>query len=128
MVGSKILGALIGWLPGLFVDALVSFWTTQGWHNFNSVCTEYLGQFVTTIFILIPHLAAVLSVYLRWGAVPLSIAISIGSYIFCMILISSSGAFSQNSPIFILLSFTVLATCAACHVVVVFRLRQIAST
>lgn len=128
MVGSKILGALIGWLPGLAIEALVTIGSVQGRENFHSVCTESIGQFVTTIFILIPHLAALLSVYLRWGAVPLSIAISIGSYIFCMILISSTGAFNQNSPIFILLSCAVLAVCAACHVVVLFRLRQIAFT
>lgn len=128
MVSSKILGALIGWLPGITVEAFVTFATIEGRQNFHSLCTDSLGQFVATVFILIPHLAAVLSVYLRWGAVPLSVAIAIGSYLFCVTLIFSTGAFNPNSPIFIPFSCAVLTACAGCYLVVMFRLRQIAST
>ncbi|MBS0203008.1 MAG: ABC transporter permease subunit [Planctomycetes bacterium] len=128
LIGSKLAGALIGWLPSVAIEVLVTFVTVEGRSNFRSICNESLGLFVTSFFILIPNLAALFSVYLRWGAVPLSVVACIGSYILCLSLLSSIAPFNPNSPIFFPMTIAVLAGCVACQVGAYFRLRQVAST
>jgi len=91
------------------------------------MCTQPLGFYVTAFFILIPHLAALLSVYMRWGAVPLSIAFSIGSYIGSALIFESFFRLSVGSAVLIPAAFVVLSLCAACHVMIIRRINILAA-
>lgn len=125
---AKFAGALIGWLPGVFVEIVVTAITEQGRANLAEMMRLPIGFYVTTFFILIPHLAVVLSAYLRWGAVPLSVVISIGAYIGSAMLLQAMFRFNPEASILIPMGMCVLGICALCHVLLVLRIKQLAAT
>lgn len=128
---SKFTGALIGWLPGIMVEIMVSAFTDQGRINLVEMLQMPIGFYITTHYILIPHLAAVLSAYLRWGAVPLSVVISIGSYIgWLMFLEAVSGGSGIDPEAFMLIPIgvLVLTVCAMCHILLWPRIKHLAAT
>lgn len=128
MLYSKFAGALIGWLPGVAVEILVTAVTDQGRRNFAEMIRLPIGFYVTTFFILIPHVAALLSAYLRWGAVPLSVVISIGSYIGSAMFLQAIFRFNPEASILIPLGMLVLGICAVCHVLLLLRIKRLAAT
>jgi ABC-type transport system involved in multi-copper enzyme maturation permease subunit len=123
---SKFAGALIGWLPGIVVEIVITAVTDQGRKNFAAVISETPGFYITTYFILIPHLAVVLSTYLRWGAVPLSVVISIGSLFGSMTILQSKFPIRPNEFMLIPSGMFILAICVMCHIVLYARLKQLA--
>lgn len=123
IVYSKLAGALIGWLPGAIVLIVVTFITADGRRNCREILREPLGLYVTSFFILIPHVALLLSVYLRWGAVSLSVVISIATYIGSVMSIGPS--INPNSGIFHVGAFVVACLCVACHVLAYQKLHRI---
>lgn len=116
VVYSKFAGALLGWLPGLVVDALVSVTTHEGWRNFHWILNNPLGFCVASYFILIPNLAALLALFLRWGAVPLSVAVAVGIHVAIM----SMGAMMwSNSSLVSFVTLAVWALCILCHLIII---------
>lgn len=78
MIYSKLAGALIGTLPGFgYLTATVLM--AGGRQNISDFLERPAGFFFLSNFVLVPHIAAVLSLYLRWGCVPLGIGFAIAS-------------------------------------------------
>ena len=122
VIYSKFAGALLGWLPVLIVDALVTFFTPEGRSNFVWAASTSLGLCVTSYFVLIPNLSVLLSLYVRWGAVTLATAIAIGIH-FGML---STFASSNSHPVMLVVTFCLYGLCLGCHAAVIFRFRRLA--
>ena len=114
----KILGSLLGWLPGpvclLASMLLLTYGRESTWDFF------YQGGaacWLVAHLILVPHAAAVLAMYVRWGALPLGIGVAFASL--CLsVSIFQANRVGQNAPIVWIVTFTVLGICAVCHLVV----------
>lgn len=117
----KFAGALLGCLPLLLVDAIVTVGTETGRHNFYSILDEPAGMFVLFCFLLIPNLAAFLAVYLRWGAVSLSAAIAVTVFYTTLVTVRNP----TNNWLY-LYATIVLAASLACHLGIARRLRVLA--
>ncbi|MDB5344137.1 MAG: hypothetical protein JWP89_2514 [Schlesneria sp.] len=127
LIYSKFAGALIGWLPGVAVEIMITAITDQGRKNCAAMIREPMGFYVTTFFILIPHLAMLLSAYLRWGAVPLSAVISIGSLFGSMMILQAVFRIQPQEFMLIPAGMFVLGVCAMCHIVLYARIKQLAA-
>jgi ABC-type transport system involved in multi-copper enzyme maturation permease subunit len=125
---SKFAGASIGWLPGIMVEIVVTAFTDQGRRNLVEMLQMPFGFYITTYYLLIPHVAAVLSAYLRWGAVPLSVVVSIGSYLGALMLLHAISVFDPEALILIPLGMFVLGVCAMCHLLFWRRIKHLAAT
>lgn len=123
IVYSKLAGALIGWLPGAIVLIVVTFITADGRRNCYEIFREPMGLWVTSFFILIPHVALLLSVYLRWGAVSLGVVISIATYIGSTMMLQPIT--NPYDGVFVFGAFVVGCMCVACHVLAYLRLQRI---
>jgi len=124
VIYSKFAGALLGWLPGLLIDALVSVVASDGRRNFDWILTNSLGWCVASYFILIPNLAAFLALFLRWGAVPLSVAVAVGIHVTMMTIEawiwSNQMLISAIGAMIYVLSFL-------CHLAIIFCVRRLSA-
>lgn len=116
VVYSKFAGALLGWLPGLLVDAIISVTTGEGWRNFDWILNNPLGFCVASYFILIPNLAAFLALFLRWGAVPLGVAVAVGIHVAIM---SMGGMVWSRSSLLSFITMAIWGLCILCHVAII---------
>ena len=119
---SKLLGAVIGMYPGLVCFLVANILGIK--HVVDFFRDE--GHLVIAILLLVPHFAAVYALFVRWGAVPLAI----GSMIAVYFAIVAFFQFVQPGPPGLtlnLLTFILLSICAACHVVVLWRIPYVAS-
>jgi hypothetical protein len=116
VVYSKFAGALLGWFPAALVDLAISLGTTEGSRNFAWILKHPVGFCIASFFVLIPNLAAVLSLYLRWGSVLLATGISIGLF-FGMMSISQGNDDNCRGIAFLVLTF-----CFLCHLTIVLRI------
>ncbi len=76
IINSKLVGALLGWVPGPMIGMSVLLGTKSGREVAWYTVTHIEGCFVPSMFLffaLVPHFAALFALYLRWGAVPLAI-------------------------------------------------------
>lgn len=124
VVYSKFAGALLGWLPGPIIDLFVTVATVEGASNFRWIAKEGVGICITAFFVLIPHLSALLALYMRWGAVPLGTAIAIGLYIGIMVSLQPPGP--SHFSLYIV-GFFIFALSALCHVAIILRIQRLAS-
>jgi hypothetical protein len=124
----KFAGALLGWLPGVFVEIVVTAITDEGRRNFAEMIRLPIGFYVTTFFVLIPHLAVVLSAYLRWGAVPLSVVIAFSAYIGSIMCLEAMFRFRPEALMLIPIGMFVLGVCAMCHLLLWLRIKHLAAT
>ncbi len=114
----KIIGALLGWLPGPVSLLLGMIALPYGPKNVSEFFEAGGAAFwLVSHLILVPHAAAALAMFVRWGAFPLAIAVSFGS-LFLSVSIFGALRAGQNAPIVWIVIFIVLAVSAACHVVV----------
>ena len=118
---SKLFGAVMGMYPGLvcfFVANIIGIPHVVDFFRYD-------GLTVLAILLLVPHFAAVYALFVRWGAVPLAI----GSMIVVYFAIVAFFQFVRSDHHFILnvLTFVMLSICAACHVVVLWRIPYVAS-
>ena len=81
---------------------------------------------VIAILLLVPHFAAVDALFVRWGAVPLAIGSMIAVY-FAIVALFQIVQPSPDHFAVHLLTFLLLSICAACHVVVLWRIPYVAS-
>lgn len=137
IVYSKLSGALLGWLPapvfGLFIIVL-SPSLREGVY---SMWRDASGGGIIIILMLlfsalIPHFAALFSLYVRWGAVALAIGVSICVYVgvamaetlfmFCFGGIGSSPEVMISGIAIMLFSI-----CVACQIAVLLRVQALAT-
>lgn len=117
----KLLGSFLGWLPGPI--CLVYAMTAHAYGR-ESV-KEFFDRpgppfWLIAHLLLVPHVAAVAAMYLRWGALPLSIGVGIGS------LFLSGSSFSMmrvgpNDVIVWVVGLGILVVCLFCHQVVYLK-------
>ena len=139
VVYSKFAGALLGWLPAPVFGLLIIALSPTLRDSTYSLLTNSGGSgFVLSLMILfsalIPHFAALFSLYVRWGAMALAIAGSIIVYFLVsmamMLLIFSFGAMGMgmNEEILIgSLTTILLVLCIVCHVGILLRVQSLAT-
>ena len=114
----KIAGSLIGWLPGpicLFLGMIAPPYGPENVEDFFE--GEGAAVWLVSHLILVPHAAAALAMFVRWGAFPLAIAVAFGS-LFLSVSIFQAVQAGHDDLIVWMVIFIVMAGCAACHVVV----------
>ena len=124
---SKVVGALFGWLPGLACLILGIFFLPDG----IDLYTDFFRHpgppiLIVTHLILIPHLAALLSVFVRWGALPISIGLTIG-ILFLIVSFFAAIRLSDDNAIVYLPCFLIYVLCIACHIGVRLRIDTLVS-
>lgn len=137
VVYSKITGSLLGWLPAPLIGFLVVVISPSLRDAIGSLLSNSGTGGVAIIMMvlfsaLIPHFAALLSLYVRWGAVALAIGISIGVYIVVAmletVLIVTFGGSGMNGELLVAsISMILFSLCAACHFGVLLRVQSLAA-
>ena len=146
IVYSKYAGALLGWLPGPVIGPIMLFANK----TFREGVFDLLGQpfpqinlyifttillaflIVVLFFVLTPHFAAYLALHVRWGAVPLAIALS---YFVMMVVGMVTMIFSlfvpgnQIDPVagMALLAIFLFCLCGTCHIGILLRVQALSA-
>jgi ABC-type transport system involved in multi-copper enzyme maturation permease subunit len=118
---SKLAGTMLGAYPSFLcfiVANLVGIQNTEEFIRHTPVL------FFIAHFMLVPHLSAVYALWVRWGAVPLAIGSMIG--LFVLEVVIGEWLFRFHDDDFLVLGLLVLGVCAACHWIVLWRIRQLA--
>ncbi len=121
----KIIGSLLGWLPGpicLFLGMIAPPYGPKNVSEFFK--GEGAAVWFVSHLILVPHAAAALAMFVRWGALPLAIGVAFGS-LFLSVSIFQAVRADHNDPIVWVVIFVVLAASAACHVVVWLKVEAV---
>ncbi|MFO1041051.1 MAG: hypothetical protein U0941_04650 [Planctomycetaceae bacterium] len=122
---AKLGGALLVSLPFIGLMCLTLTFP-RGVTNIDWYFNDHAGWFFSAHFVLVPHLAMVLSLYLRWGIIPLSVGLAIGSTtawigVFDAVRVGPADKGVWFGTIFVLL------LCAACHFWIIRKLPEIAA-
>ena len=125
IIYAKLGGALLVSVPGVAFLGL-TLRLPHGPQNINYYFNEHAGWFFVAHFVLAPHLAMILSMYLRWGIVPLSVGLAIGSTVAWVSLFSSVGIGPADRKVWIGTIF-VCVICTACHFWMIRKLPTIAA-
>lgn len=139
IVYSKVAGALLGFLPGIIVGACVLLGSQAGREGLHDVFKNREGWIVplaVLYFALVPNYAALTALYVRWGAVPLAIGLTIATYFVLSICIGiflmvysgppSPSANLGFAMLIMFLGIALLAINVACHIGVLFRVQALA--
>ena len=112
---SKLLGVLLAWLPGPTAIVLTLFLTSKGL-NCAHAFWEYTGTMLlfAVHFVLVPHVATVAALRVRWGELALGIGTSIGVAFLSFVTIACFRP-GVNSHVIFRMSFAILTVCLACH-------------
>lgn len=124
VVYSKFTGALAAAFPGVLCLAAASLLTLGGLYNTGEFLEEAAGWFFLAHFLLVPHLAAVAALSLRWGAVPLAIGGGITSLFGWVSLFEANHVSPSHGGVWVGTFFT-LAVCVACHFLVIHRVTRL---
>ena len=125
MVYSKLAGALIGTLPGIgFLAAMTLM--AGGRQNISDFFERPAGFFFLSHFVLVPHFAAVLSLYMRWGCVPLGIGLAIAS-LFGWVSVFEAFRVGPGDTIVSVATLVAAVICMSCHLWIVYRVPAIAA-
>jgi hypothetical protein len=142
IVYSKFAGALLGWLPGPLLGPITLVTSYELWEEFGYMTTRanwpanqllmivLVLSFYGMFFVLIPHFATLLALYVRWGAVPLAIGFAICVYVavgmvIAMIQINWTRSSGEIGITVALIVLTCL--CIACHIVILLRVQALAA-
>ncbi len=129
MIYHKFAGAMIGWLPGPVFEILLTLGTQTGrWDAWDMFIDDQFGFVVILFFALIPHFAALVSLYVRWGAVPIAIGMTIGAYfaVFATVMIFQTVR-STDYLFECILGFVLFCICLGCHIGVLLRVQALAA-
>jgi hypothetical protein len=130
IIYSKFAGAMLGWLPGPIIVLVFTFSTRAGKDSFWSLFWnnhEQAGFLIFLLFALIPHFATVVSLYIRWGSVPIAIGMTIGVY---FLIVAMAMLFAPNGPangVLLIFDFVLTVLCVACHLAVLLRVQALAA-
>ena len=129
LVYSKIGGCLTGLIPGMIAIVTAFFLLTDStitWRELYMVPRNlWFAVFTVAHLVLAIHLTALFSLYLRWGALAMAIALTIGTWIFltvCIDQLSIQIGFSRYSALPVLFATPVVMVCAGCHLMILLRL------
>lgn len=124
---TKLMGCLLGLTPGA-IAMFVAFCllTESGNHVWENVDEPSVWWIIANLFLVI-HLSALLSLYLRWGAFAMSLAITVGSMMMSgmileMMFFMSGVRTIHPETILGLMAVMVFMACAACHFTILLRL------
>ena len=105
--------------------AAASLLTFGGLYNTGEFLEEAAGWFFLAHFLVMPHLASVAALSLRWGAVPLAIGGGIASLFGWVSLFEANHVGPSDGIVWVGTFFT-LAVCIACHFLVIRRVTRLA--
>ena len=97
--------------------------TPWGRDNLGEMITRPGWFCVSTFFVLLPHIVAVSSVFLRWGGIPAGMAVTIGLFFLTL----STAVHGPDAYVGAPIGLFYLFACVGCHFVVLHRIRMIAS-
>ena len=123
---TKIVGTLLACLPGPFWLMLTLLCMPQGpvWVQriieFPGACLWLIAHLV-----LLVHVAAVASLYLRWGALPVAISVCVAS-IFLSITLFRSIQADENHPLVFAVAVGLTFISLLCHPFIGWKARQLA--
>lgn len=123
----KMLGSFLGWLPGPLCLLLGVLWMPEGLR-----CAEDFFQrpgppyLLISFFVLAPHLAALSAMYVRWAALPIGIALTIGFAFITGMFITIRRIGPEDMSVFVIAT-GVLCLCCACHIAVWLRTEQLSA-
>jgi hypothetical protein len=128
IVYSKLTGCVVGLLPGAVAVVVAFIFLTGALKNFQDAIDEPPAWWLTANLFLVVHLCAMLSLYLRWGAFAVSLALTVGSMFMSAMLLEllfmpafRGGGFDPVN-IFGFLAVLVAMACIATHFVILLRL------
>lgn len=119
----KAAAALLGLVPLLSWWLAIIFLTPAGREMFVEITDDMMLWGLMGAFMLIPHVAALLSLYLRWGAVPLSFAV-VWVPMFCVLAMNFGSGEDVAGAIFLLGSIVGIVFC---HAMIGRRLHELAA-
>lgn len=124
---SKGLGCVAGLIPGVIAMIAAFFFLTEATRTLKEIWKHPETLWIAANLILVVHLSATLSTYLRWGAFGLSLAITVGLMVFSMSMLEMLRfQFDVQKKMISILALSTLMTCGVCHVVVLLRLPYLA--
>jgi hypothetical protein len=124
---SKLIGCLLGLVPGM-IALLIAYCVLSNdspifivnRHNFWFAC-----WYVANLFLLI-HLSLLFSLYLRWGAFAMSIAVTFGSMFVSVVCAETwmirRGSGMNPGEVLGLLTYPIIFACIGCHVALLLRI------
>src|SRR5690606_20336047 len=118
---SKLCGAMMASFPGLLFLAAASFLTEGGLENTSEFLGREAGWFFLAHFLLVPHLAMVLALNMRWGCVPLAIALAVGC-LFGTVSIFETIRIGPSDKVVGFVGFLIFLVCVGCHFWIIHRL------
>ena len=125
LVYTKLAGCLIGLIPGMIAIFIAFLLLPGSIKNLTDGLKEpFLWWYVANLLLAI-HLSAVFSLYMRWGAIAMAFALTVGSMMLSATLIEffqfRTGMMRPDSYLGFLV-IPLLLACASCHLVVLLRL------
>ncbi len=120
----KWAAVLIGLLPVTFFDFVAIVTSTEGIRDFIDILDDAMFWGIVAMFFACAHLAAVFSLYVRWGAVPLGGAVVWLS--FAMMMVIGEPGMRENDA-GVLAIFASMLACLGSHVWIYLRLEQLAA-
>lgn len=120
----KWAAVFVGLLPVAFFDGVAIFSSAQGIRNFVDILDDAMFWGIVAMFIACAHFAAVFSLYVRWGAVPLGAGVVWLSFAMLMV-IGQPGIRERDAG-----GIAVVASLIACvfsHGWIYVRLEQLAA-
>lgn len=133
IVYSKFAGALLGWLPGPIILLAVTLSSEYGRRTLRELLeNQHGGWCVVLLFVLVPHFAPVVALYLRWGAVPIAIGLTIAVYSGIVMTLTvfmrpAMGTMAAMDRLFMMISMALLFICICCHIAVLLRVQALAT-
>ena len=122
---TKFAGAMLGWLPGPVIEMILTLTSERGRNEGWNLIWDINGTGLNVVswFIMVPHIAAFVALYARWGAVPIAIGLSIGGTILVSVL-HQMFLMQINYRAFATLStMLIICICIACHIGVLLRVQ-----
>lgn len=120
----KWAAVLVGLLPVVVMDFFVIFATERGARNFAQILDDAMFWGIVAMFVTCSQVAAVLSLYVRWGAVPLAGAVVWMSFAFMMML---GQPHLRERDAGVIAVFASLLACLFCQGWIYHRMEELAS-
>ena len=122
---SKIIGCVVGLVPGMIALFIAFYVLSRDVIATNNHNIAFACWYVANLFLLI-HLSLLFSLYLRWGAFAMAIAVIFGSMFVSVIcaeqlMIRWRGSMHPGEVLGFL-TYPIIIACVGCHVVLLLRI------
>ena len=128
MVYAKVLGCSLALIPGLvyfFIGVL--FDPDTFLESLNDLLTEYAFWYAVCQYIFVVHLIALLSLYVKWGALPLAVGIAWFINAFMMSVFFRFMIVGNNEGAFVVLAVCTVIASLLVHLWIGTRLHQLSA-